>query len=207
MYTTTFPLYFHFHFEVICGETLFANKHNVSVKFDILLHRLLGTCFYSISCRIYAHIYSYCFVFPFCTIYVLSFSLFLQDYNDDIRQEQMWEMQVLSSQRGNGGIGKNDDSSGEPSSIGVEYVSTSTEDRLSAADTMEGAPESPQAGEHPALRGIQPGKSTEPLGFTYSTRELRKRNGVGDARETEKGGTLIIATLDCFSGIFGAGAI
>lgn len=71
-----------------------------------------------------------------------------QDYNDDIRQEQMWEMQVLSSQRNNN---KGDEASGGSSS-GAEYPN---DDRLSG-DTVEGDPESPQE-EHPAMRGIQPG--------------------------------------------------
>lgn len=70
----------------------------------------------------------------------------------------MWEMQVLSSQRGNGS--KNEDGNGEASSI-VDYSTVGTDDRLSSADIMEGGPESPpQTGEHPALRGIQPGKAT-----------------------------------------------
>lgn len=71
----------------------------------------------------------------------------------------MWEMQVLSSQRGNG-IGKNDEGNGEPSSA-LEYAAVAAEDRLSVCDTMEGGPESPQGGEHPALRGVQSGKSDE----------------------------------------------
>jgi hypothetical protein len=61
----------------------------------------------------------------------------------------MWEMQVLSSQRNNN---KGDEASGGSSS-GAEYAG---EDRLSS-ETAEPGPESPQD-EHPALRGIQPGK-------------------------------------------------
>lgn len=75
----------------------------------------------------------------------------LQDYNDDIRQEQMWEMQVLSSQRNNN---KGDDASGGTNS-GPEC---SSDDRLSAGDMSEPGPQSPQdSGEHPALRGLQTG--------------------------------------------------
>lgn len=72
----------------------------------------------------------------------------------------MWEMQVLSSQRGNS---KSDEASGESSS-GAEY----TEDRLSG-DTVEGGPESPQD-EHPALRGVQPGKLFWALNYVHNLR-------------------------------------
>lgn len=78
------------------------------------------------------------------------FLFLFQDYNDDIRQEQMWEMQVLSSQRNNN---KGDEgTSGGGPQPGVEYTTASApEDRLS--ETMPDSPED----EHPALRGVQPG--------------------------------------------------
>lgn len=86
----------------------------------------------------------------FIYIYKILNTNFLQDYNDDIRQEQMWEMQVLSSQKNNN---KGGDEASGGSSSGAEYAG---EDRLST-ETTEPGPESPQD-EHPALRGIQSGK-------------------------------------------------
>lgn len=64
----------------------------------------------------------------------------------------MWEMQVLSSQRNNN---KGDEgTSGGGSQLGAEYAATSAaaEDRLS--ETIADSPED----EHPAMRGVQPGK-------------------------------------------------
>lgn len=83
----------------------------------------------------------------------------MQDYNDDIRQEQMWEMQVLSSQRNNNNKGDEGTSGGGGggggSQVGAEYataVAATVEERLS--ETMPDSPED----EHPALRGVQPGR-------------------------------------------------
>lgn len=68
----------------------------------------------------------------------------LQDYNDDIRQEQMWEMQVLSSQK----QGRADDGS-----------AGSAEERLVGDVTDCTETHSPQGDEnHPAMRGIETGK-------------------------------------------------
>ncbi|XP_056633305.1 KH domain-containing, RNA-binding, signal transduction-associated protein 3-like [Diorhabda sublineata] len=76
------------------------------------------------------------------------------DYNDDIRQEQMWEMQVLSNQKNN----KSDDSN-----VGVTQNETG-EDRLSDGETGEAnnsfgvhLQNSKDDTEHPAMRGIQTG--------------------------------------------------
>lgn len=91
------------------------------------------------------------------------------DYNDDIRQEQMWEMQVLSSQRNNN---KGDEASGSGgSSSGTEYPN---DDRLSA-DTNDGGPESPQE-EHPALRGLQP-VTASPMGTDVTATANGMNNG------------------------------
>lgn len=62
----------------------------------------------------------------------------------------MWEMQVLSSQRNNNNKG-DEGTSGGGSQAGAEYAAA--EERLS--ETMPDSPED----EHPALRGVQPGKS------------------------------------------------
>ncbi|XP_068893598.1 KH domain-containing, RNA-binding, signal transduction-associated protein 2-like isoform X3 [Tenebrio molitor] len=106
------------------------------------------------------------------------------DYNDDIRQEQMWEMQVLSSQRNNN---KGDEASGGSSS-GAEYAG---EDRLSS-ETAEPGPESPQD-EHPALRGIQPGtpSSTETTASATPANgsQLSPTNGIGNGPAT--GGAVV----------------
>ncbi|KAF5275041.1 hypothetical protein FQA39_LY06978 [Lamprigera yunnana] len=66
------------------------------------------------------------------------------DYNDDIRQEQMWEMQVLSSQRNNG---KADDIPGTNSTSECP-----NEDSLEG-ESMEGVPDT-SGDDHPALRGV-----------------------------------------------------
>ncbi|KAF5274118.1 hypothetical protein FQR65_LT04516 [Abscondita terminalis] len=66
------------------------------------------------------------------------------DYNDDIRQEQMWEMQVLSSQRNNG---KTDDVTGTNSTS-----EGPNEDSL-GGESMEGVPDT-AGDDHPALRGV-----------------------------------------------------
>ncbi|XP_074035833.1 uncharacterized protein [Leptinotarsa decemlineata] len=79
------------------------------------------------------------------------------DYNDDIRQEQMWEMQVLSSQRNS----KTDDANG-----GGTHAEGG-EDRLSGGETGDQQPNNATAEsqsprddeEHPAMRGIQTGTS------------------------------------------------
>ncbi|XP_071053543.1 KH domain-containing, RNA-binding, signal transduction-associated protein 2-like isoform X2 [Onthophagus taurus] len=92
------------------------------------------------------------------------------DYNDDIRQEQMWEMQVLSSQRNNGGASKGDPEASGESSAAMEFG----EDRLSAG-TADGAPDSPQE-EHPALRGVQP-SSTPMTADTATPSSMSSNNG------------------------------
>ena len=81
-----------------------------------------------------------------------SIPLLFQDYNDDIRQEQMWEMQVLSSQRNNN---KGDEGGAGSGSGGAEYPNE--DERLGDGDAADRDPESPQE-EHPALRGVQPGE-------------------------------------------------
>lgn len=78
------------------------------------------------------------------------------DYNDDIRQEQMWEMQVLqSSQRNNN---KEDDG---------EIQGEMSDDRLSGEGGDLEADN--QQEEHPALRGAQPGPETPPSNDTTSS--------------------------------------
>ncbi|XP_072378346.1 uncharacterized protein [Diabrotica undecimpunctata] len=94
------------------------------------------------------------------------------DYNDDIRQEQMWEMQVLSNQKNS----KGDESNGGGSQI------ENSEDRLSDGEAGEGngafGTESQNSKddnsmEHPAMRGIQAG-NTPP---TVPTDILAPTNG------------------------------
>ncbi|XP_017784052.1 PREDICTED: KH domain-containing, RNA-binding, signal transduction-associated protein 2-like [Nicrophorus vespilloides] len=98
------------------------------------------------------------------------------DYNDDIRQEQMWEMQVLSSQRNNN---KGDELAGG----GADYQ---TEDRLSSTGNIEilEVPDSPTNEDHPALRGVQPvivgDASTSPINSgTVVGGQVSPNNGAG----------------------------
>ncbi|KAF5275043.1 hypothetical protein FQA39_LY06980 [Lamprigera yunnana] len=82
------------------------------------------------------------------------------DYNDDIRQEQMWEMQVLSSQRNNG---KADDIPGTNSTSECP-----NEDSLEG-ESMEGVPDT-SGDDHPALRGVAAGVS---IGVVITDKEIQ----------------------------------
>ncbi|XP_019877256.1 KH domain-containing, RNA-binding, signal transduction-associated protein 2 [Aethina tumida] len=104
------------------------------------------------------------------------------DYNDDIRQEQMWEMQVLSSQKNNN---KDDDGTMGLQTQQNQSMETSTpgDDRLSG-DGIEPGPQSPHdSTEHPALRGVAnvdaPCPAGEPLIVGTSP-----ANGNGDLSPT-----------------------
>ncbi|CAH1117080.1 unnamed protein product [Phaedon cochleariae] len=73
------------------------------------------------------------------------------DYNDDIRQEQMWEMQVLSSQKNN-----NNKTPEEPQPDGPE-------DRLNGGEAGSTPGEqTPQSEEHPAMRGVHTSAASPP---------------------------------------------
>ncbi|XP_030754538.1 LOW QUALITY PROTEIN: KH domain-containing, RNA-binding, signal transduction-associated protein 2-like [Sitophilus oryzae] len=74
------------------------------------------------------------------------------DYNDDIRQEQMWEMQVLSSQKNKG-----DD---------TKQFGSGDEERITIDTGGESGSQSPQDHEHPAMRGVPTGTpASEQLGI------------------------------------------
>lgn len=84
----------------------------------------------------------------------MALSLF-QDYNDDIRQEQMWEMQVLSSQKNT----KSDESNNGGSQNEISEDRLSEEDATDANNSFTGdVQNSKDDSEHPAMRGIQPGR-------------------------------------------------
>ncbi|XP_069678769.1 KH domain-containing, RNA-binding, signal transduction-associated protein 2-like [Periplaneta americana] len=84
------------------------------------------------------------------------------DYNDEIRQEQMWEMQILNTQRGGG---KAELGVGLP--VGDSTASSSSTGSMSpCTPPPSGTAESPPpptashglvlAQQHPALRGLEP---------------------------------------------------
>ena len=80
----------------------------------------------------------------------------------------MWEMQVLSNQRNNG---KGEEVAKSLHSGTAEF--TSGDERLSTETAGESGSQSSQDSEHPALRGIHPGKL--PFPSFVSDREVIKR--------------------------------
>lgn len=91
----------------------------------------------------------------------------LQDYNDEIRQEQMWEIQVMNTQRGGKGELLVGDSTASSSSTGS--MSPCTPPLPVAAESppphpaMHGLVLPPQ---HPALRGLEPRTSIAAANIT-----------------------------------------
>ncbi|XP_060535496.1 KH domain-containing, RNA-binding, signal transduction-associated protein 2-like [Cylas formicarius] len=108
------------------------------------------------------------------------------DYNDDIRQEQMWEMQVLSNQRNNGG-GKGGEENGGGNFKTTPETATG-EDRLKTP--TESGLQSPRDAEHPALRGIQPETSTNSSETTQplSGDQVTPSNGLNSSGSILGGG-------------------
>lgn len=82
---------------------------------------------------------------------------FFQDYNDDIRQEQMWEMQVLS-QRNKQAVNSPGDDTSDVGGAVAGVIPNGGEERLSGEATGAEGMESPRDDEHPAMRGLHGGK-------------------------------------------------
>ncbi|KAJ8925381.1 hypothetical protein NQ315_009212 [Exocentrus adspersus] len=122
-----------------------------------------------------------------------------KDYNDDIRQEQMWEMQVLSSQRNNN---KGDELSGGGSQSTADC---SGEDRLSS-ETADSGPQSPQdMAEHPALRGIPSGASPTSTDGTAAATPSANGSQLSPSSTTDGGINGTSATAAGAGGVLGAG--
>ncbi|CAH1169244.1 unnamed protein product [Phyllotreta striolata] len=99
------------------------------------------------------------------------------DYNDDIRQEQMWEMQVLSSQKNL----KSDDSNNGGSQSEINEDRLSDEDATDANNIFTNDAQNGKDNlEHPAMRGIQTGTSPP----SVSGDILAPNNGASQASPT-----------------------
>jgi len=98
----------------------------------------------------------------------------LQDYNDEIRQEQMWEIQVMNTQRGGKGELPVGDSTASSSSTGSMSPCTpplpvGAESPPPPHPAMHGLVLAPQ---HPALRGLEPRTSIAAAAVTAVGKKL-----------------------------------
>lgn len=84
--------------------------------------------------------------------------ILFQDYNDDIRQEQMWEMQVLSQRNKQVVNSPAGEEAADVVGIVPGTLSNGSEERLSGEVTGAEGMESPHDDEHPAMRGLHAGE-------------------------------------------------
>ncbi|PSN36936.1 hypothetical protein C0J52_20060 [Blattella germanica] len=87
--------------------------------------------------------------------YVSTIITFKMDYNDEIRQEQMWEMQILNTQRGGAGGAKVGVAESTASSSSTGSMSPCTPPPSGTAESPPPPPGLVLAPQHPALRGLE----------------------------------------------------